>query len=234
MVTVSHLVNHVIMQRPYLEESLSRGIINYAALAEELQYGIESELGKRVNISAIVMALRRHAEKIKKKARKKVFDYDSEVIVKTKMCDVAVLKSQALFRKLKDIYAIVDYSKGDTLNVIHGNYEISIIIGERHLDDLMKILHGEKVINVQKNLVSLAVKYDKEYSYTPGILFTITRLFAWENVNIFELISTLTELNCIISEKDMTRAYAALQNFIKQNKGSKITETIKPEHPVIH
>lgn len=230
MVTISNIVSHLIMQQPYLEDALSRGIINYAGLAEELQSTIESELGKKVNITAIVMALRRHAEKTKKKIKRKVFDYDSEILLKTKLCDVAVLKSQSLFKKLKDLYYIVDYSKGDTLNIIHGNYEIAIIIGEKHLDRLLKFLRGEKVINVQKNLISLAIKYDKEFSYTPGILFTITRLFAWENVNIFELISTLTELNCIISEKDITRAYTVLQNFTKKSK----EQIGKSEHPVIH
>ena len=231
MVTISHVVSHIIVQKPYLDEALSRGIINYAGLAEELQPTIESELGMPVKITAVVMALRRYAEKSKKKIKKKVFDYESEVIVKTKMCDIAVLKSQSLFKKLREIYKLADYSKGDTLNILHGNYEISIIIGEKHIDKLMDLLKDEKIINIQKNLVSLAIKYEKEFSYTPGILFTVTRLFAWENINIFELISTLTELNCIISEKDISRAYSVLQYFTNQGKKAK---SIKQDHPVIH
>ena len=67
MVTVSHIVNHLIMEKPFLEDALARGIINYAGLAEELQPIIETEMDKKVKITAIVMALRRHSEKIKKK-----------------------------------------------------------------------------------------------------------------------------------------------------------------------
>ena len=95
------------------------------------------------------------------KNSQKVFDYDSEILVRTKMCDVAVAKSRLLLEKLKNIYNVVDYSKGDTLNILHGNYELSIIIGEKNLDKLLKFLRGQKILNIQKNLVSLAIKYDK-------------------------------------------------------------------------
>ena len=36
MVTVAHLVEKIVEQKPFVQEALSRGIINNAALAEEL------------------------------------------------------------------------------------------------------------------------------------------------------------------------------------------------------
>jgi len=48
MVTVAHLVEKIIAQKPFLQEALSKGIVNNAALAEELLPEIEKELKKRV------------------------------------------------------------------------------------------------------------------------------------------------------------------------------------------
>ena len=39
---------------------------------------------------------------------------------------------------------------------------------------------------------------------------------AWENINIFEIISTNTELTFIIHKKDAIRAYKSLEKLIQQ------------------
>ncbi len=57
MVTVSHLVEKIVKRKPFLEEALARGILNYVALAETLQPEIEKELKTKVKTSAIMMAL---------------------------------------------------------------------------------------------------------------------------------------------------------------------------------
>ena len=51
MVTVAHLVEKIIAQKPFLQEALSKGIVNNAALAEELLPEIEKELKKQALIN---------------------------------------------------------------------------------------------------------------------------------------------------------------------------------------
>ena len=65
MVTIAHLIEKVIEEKPFLQEALSRGIINNAALAEELKPLIEKEMKKKVKFSAVNMAIRRLSEKLK-------------------------------------------------------------------------------------------------------------------------------------------------------------------------
>ena len=64
MVTVAHLVEKIIERRPFLEEAVARGIVNYAALAEELKPEIDKEMKKDTKPSAIMMAIRRLSEKL--------------------------------------------------------------------------------------------------------------------------------------------------------------------------
>jgi len=216
MVTISHLINKIVSSRPILHDAIEQGIISYGNLAEQLIAEIEEELNKKVKHSAVVMALRRYAEKIQKRPMPK-FDYNSEIIMKTNLCDISVRKSPSLFSKLKKIYQIVNYEKGDVLNVIHGNYEVSIISNMRYLEKIKKELKGEKILNIEKDLVSLSLSFSGDFLHTPGIISTATRKLNWENVNIYELVSTLTELTFIVSKKDSAKGYATLQRLVGEN-----------------
>ena len=66
MVTIAKIVENIINEKPFLQEALSHGIINNAALAYNLIPEIEKELKKKVKFSAVNMAIRRLSEKLEK------------------------------------------------------------------------------------------------------------------------------------------------------------------------
>ena len=201
--------------RPALQDALIEDIVNFASLAERLESRVEAEIGEEVKRSAIVMALRRYAETLKGKTQSTgVFKLSREIMMKTDICDVSILKTPSGYDKIKEVYNLVNYEKGETLNVIHGNQEITVVISQKHLDPLLELLKGEKVMNVERDLVSVSLNLSKDFLYTPGILSLATRKLAWENINIFENISTMSELIFIISQKDAVRAYNAFQEMV--------------------
>ncbi|MBU0535957.1 MAG: ACT domain-containing protein [Nanoarchaeota archaeon] len=215
MPTISHIVEHIVKERPLLQEAIIEDIVNYASVAESIKPEVEKALEKEVKLSAIVMALRRVAETVRRKAPQTKFDYNSEIFMKTQVCDIGVLKSPTFFSKLKHIYSIVDYERGDTLNIIQGNYEVSIISNEKYLDKIKKSLAGEKIVRADKELVIVGMIFPKEYVEHPGVIATITRKLAWNGVNILEVISTFKELNFVVGKNDATKAYNALQELIE-------------------
>jgi len=216
MVTISHVVQKLVNDRVFIQEAMSRGIISHGSLAEQLKPEIEEELGREVKHHAIVMALRRYTETLKESHKKISFDYTSEIIMKTDICDVAVRRSPTLLNKIKEIYDIVDFEKGDILNVIHGRYEVSIVTNERYREKTLGFLKGEKVLNVEKDLVSLTLTYAKDFLHTPGVVFNVVRNIAWENINIFEIVSTNTELTFILHKKDAVAGYKALERLVRK------------------
>lgn len=216
MVTISHVVQKLVNDRVFIQEAMSRGIISHGSLAEQLKPEIEEELGREVKRHAIVMALRRYTEILKERHKKISFDYTSEIIMKTDICDVAVLRSPSLLDKIKEIYDIVEFEKGDILNVIHGRYEVSIVTNERYREKTLGFLKDEKVLNVEKDLISLTLTYSKDFLHTPGVVFNIVRNIAWENINIFEIVSTNTELTLILHKKDAVKGYKALEKLVRR------------------
>ena len=219
MPTISHIVQKIVSERPVLQQALSMNIINFANLADYYKKDIEKEIGKKIENSAIVMAFRRYASKIQEKESKvPEFDYTSEITMKTNLVDMGVVKSTTFFSKLKNIYKIINYEKGDILNIIHGYNEAVIITNDRHKDKILDILKDEKVFNIEKNLVSLSLRFNPEFLHTPGVISNVVRKFAWENINILELVTTSTEMTFIIHKKDVMRAYNLLQDLIDKNK----------------
>ena len=216
MVTISHAVQKIVDKRVFIQESMNKNIISYASLAKQLQPEIQKELEIPVKQHAVEMALRRYADKLQKKHRGISFDYSSDIIMKTQVCDISVLQSPTLLKNLKNFYDIVHLEKGDILNIILGSNEVSIVTNERYKQKFLDILKNEEVLNVEEELVSLTMTFSKDFLYTPGVIFNIIRNIAWDNINIFEIVSTNTELTFIIHKKDAMRGYSALEKLIPQ------------------
>ena len=215
MVTISHVVSKLIDENIYLQEAIGKGIASYGSVAKKLKSDIEEELRKEVAHYAVVAAIRRYAEKMDIKFRDIRFDANtSEVNLKTNVIDINVVKTLGLFDKLKRIYDIIKFEQGDILHIVYGRNSVSIVTNERYKQDILNFLQHEQIFNVEENLVSLSFSISKKLINTPGVLFQIIRNFAWENINIIEVISMDLEITFIVDEKDAVRGYKALGRLI--------------------
>jgi len=217
MVTISHIVNKLVDERIYLHEALSKGIASYGSVAKHLKTEIEKELGKEVEHSAIVTALRRYAEKLTTRFNEVKFNTkSSEVNLKTHIIDINVLKTQELFDKLKRFYDLINFEKGDILHVIYGSTHVAIVTNERYKEKILKLLQNQKIKKIEENLVALSFTVGKERIDKPGVLFKLTRSLAWEDINVVEIISVDLDVTFIVNKKDATKGYNALERLIVQ------------------
>ena len=105
MPTVAHVVEKIIEEKPFLQEALSKGIINNAALADSLKPDIERELKKEVKFSAINMAIRRIGEKLEKTfVEKAKFDSQTDITIKSNLVEITVYKMEDIQLKLKKMH----------------------------------------------------------------------------------------------------------------------------------
>lgn len=219
MVTISHIVCKLIDENIYLQEAIGKGIASYGSVAKQLKPDIEEELKKEVAHYAVVAAIRRYSEKMINKFKEIKFNSNtSEVNLKTNVIDINVSKTPGLFDKLKRIYDVIEFGKGDILHIIYGRNSVSIVTNERYKEKISRFLQYETILEIEENLVSLSFSIGKTLVNVPGVLFQIVRNFAWENINIIEVISIDLEITFIVDEKDALRGYKALERLIsKQN-----------------
>jgi aspartokinase len=203
-------------EKVYLQEAIGKGIASYGSVAKRLKPEIEKELKKEVAHYAVVAAIRRYAERLNKRFEDITFDASSsEVNLKTNIVDITVQKTTCLFDKLKKIYDVIHFDQGDILHIIYGRNTVSIVTNERYREQICRFLQFEKVVEVKENLVALFFSIDKKLVKTPGVLFQILRNFAWESININEIISIDLEMIFVVDEKDAVLGYKALQRLIK-------------------
>ena len=217
MTTISHIVKDILNRQIFLQEAINNEIVSYNKLAHHLKPKIEAELGAEVKYSTIVMAIRRHAEKSKNILQKPKFSYFIETI-KTDILYVSLEESSTLLPKIQTLYSIVDFKKGGILNIIQGNFEITIIINKRYEEELLDILHEEKILERVEDIVSISLTYSNEFLFVPGVIYDVVRLISWENINIIDIITTVTEMSIIIAKKDLMRCYAILGRFAESEK----------------
>ncbi len=213
--SVSEIVKNIIKEQPYLLDAINRGIIHFGNLSAELRPKIELILGKKVTDSSIIMALRRYADEVQKK-------YENngnrrltcEITMKTNICDFNIVKTPKLLEEIPSFYNLVDLGRGDFLNITIGNHEISIVISQKHREKVEKKLKKESIIDQQNELVVLTIVFDGDFYNTPGITYQVLQALAWKNVNILEIISTITELTVVINKDDSIKSYEVLHDLI--------------------
>ncbi len=216
MVTVAHLVEKIIAQKPFLQEALSKGIVNNAALAEELLPEIEKELKKRVKFSAVNMAIRRLSEKLSKSfVATTKFDDNTDISIKSDLVEITVYKGDNIQKKIKLAYDLVDFNQGDILMITQGLHEVMIITNQKHEKKIVKLF--PKIKKRIKNLSSLTVNIPITAIETVGLFYIVTRALNWENINIIDIVSTLTEMTFMVKEEDTAKSFEILKKLIKNN-----------------
>ncbi|HSM63817.1 MAG TPA: hypothetical protein VK833_07770, partial [Gillisia sp.] len=61
MNTITSCVHNMLRHQPFLDDALSKDLLNFSALAEYLQPEVEKQLRKPVKQGSIIMALRRYS-----------------------------------------------------------------------------------------------------------------------------------------------------------------------------
>ena len=215
MVTISHLAEKLISEKPFLQDALYRGIINYRALADDLVPKIEKELGKDVKATTVMMALRRYKDKLEKNYIKDIeFGSGCDLNLQSDIVEISIKRSSTIFTTVPKMFDIVNFKEGGILNFTNGNYDVSLITNQRYKNDLLEILENEKIIDINEDVVALSFKYSKNFRETPGTLHHMIRTLAWENINIIELIETMTETIFILDPDDSLRAFKVLKGLI--------------------
>ena len=220
MVTVAHVVTRILEDMPFLEEALVRDIINYAYLAEMIKPGVEQEMRKQVKRAAIVMAIRRFRETLKSGSVEAmhVNFKESDVTMRSGIFEITVVKDRNTIDLIAKLYEIVNVAKGDLLTITQGLYEITILSNSKYKEAIQRIFARDQTLRVIDGLSSLMVRIPVESADEVGILYVLVKALSWNNVNIVEVVSTLTEEIFIIREDDTAIAFNAIKGLVKENR----------------
>ncbi len=214
MKTVADCVEEILVTQPFLEEALSRRIINFSALAEELQEPIINMLRKPVKTGAIMMALRRynppkdlrHSNNLKS-----ILKNLGDITVRSNLIDFTFKNSSTLFlshsKVLESINTTIFYgfSKG-----IH---ESNLVISMSEKDKIYSQFTDEVMTSTQDNLSAISIALPENNTQVPGLYYQIFKRFAWEGISLHEVISTTNEFSVLVENGTVDKAFSAIKKL---------------------
>lgn len=216
MITVAEEIRKVVTTSPFLEEGLTRGVLNLSALARELKPQVEATLLKDVSESSIVMALKRLGATLTERPARggeELLRASGDLTVRSNLSEFTFLKSDSSLENQKRLLDEVRGRSDTFVTFTQGVFESTIIVSSPLKPTVERIFADETQVSRLDDLSAIVVKFPVEAVSIPGVHYPILRQLAWQEVSIVEVISTYTELTLIIQREQVERAFSTLLGY---------------------
>ena len=219
MKTIASCVQELLVARPFLEEALSRDIINYSALAKDLNQPISDLLRKPVKDGSIMMALRRYTPPTSKKNElnlKQIFKDLGDITVRSNLTDFTFYNSKTLIHNHSKVLAEIDADRQVFYAFTRGIHESNIIVSSTKKNTIESIFEHETQIATQDQLSAISINLPKGNSKIVGLYYQIFKRLAWENVTLYEVVSTTNEFTILVEDHLIDKAFSVIKGLKNQ------------------
>ncbi|AEE19491.1 hypothetical protein [Dokdonia sp. 4H-3-7-5] len=216
MNTISDCVSEIIAQQPYLEEALSQKIINYAALAENLNPQVSQLLKKPVKDGAILMALRRYASPTdtqKSLRLKEVLSTLGDITVRSKLIVFTFQNSGTLIQNHAQILSTIATNTQVFYTFTRGIHESTLISSSSEEENIRNHFETESILGFQDNLSAISIRLPQGNTAVAGLYYQIFKRLAWEGISLQEVISTTNEFIILVEDHLVDRAFSTIKKL---------------------
>lgn len=213
---IGQIVDDLISDSPFLEEAIANDIINTSSLGRMLKPEVEKRLQRKVQIGAIVMAIKRRPPKLSFRITKNIRNFMSklgDVIVRSNLVDYTFENSTGLNscnRKLMD--EIAD-EKEVFCTISQGVYETTLVVSDVLSERIRSIYNYENLLAHKGKLSSITLKLPESNTEISGIYYFLLKNLAWSGINVCEVISTSNEVTFVVNEKNVHKAFSILMDM---------------------
>jgi hypothetical protein len=215
MTTIADTVDETIKHSPLLETALAKRIINLSALARYIKPVVQQKTKKEIKTGAIIMALKRLSTRLRQKESRveKILKNISNLTARSNLVEFTYTSSATFIEAQKKLLSELGGRKDLFCYLSQGVLENTVIVSKELGRKMEKIFQKEKLALKLDNLSAITMKLPEVNVDTPGVYYSILKLFMWEDINIVELFSTYTELTLVFYDKDIESAFSLLKNL---------------------
>ena len=216
MKTIASCVNEILVSRPFLEEALSRDIINFSALAKDLNQIISEMLRKPVKEGAITMALRRYKPPVDVEnigRLKNAFKNLGDITVRSNLSDFTFQNSKTLINSHSKVLEKINNNNQIFYAFTRGIFESNIIISSSEKKSIVEVFKNEKLIGLKDCLTTITLNLPEGNSKIVGLYYQIFKRLAWDNVTLYEVISTTNEFTILVEDHLVDKAFSVIKGL---------------------
>ena len=216
MKTIASCVQDIIVSSPFLEEGLSRQIINFSALAKDLNQPISEMLRKPVKDGAIMMALRRYQQPLNlenSERLKRTFKNLGDITVRSNLSDFTFQNSKTLIHSHSQVLEKISVNHQIFYAFTRGMFESNIIISTSEKESILKAFKNETQIGFQEKLSAISIYLPDGNSKIAGLYYQIFKRLAWENITLYEVVSTTNEFTIVVEDDLVDKAFSVIKRL---------------------
>ncbi len=216
MLSISTKVEQIVAESAFLTEGLGRGLINLSELARQLQPQLQSDLWKPVGQAAVVMALRRVAERLPQHKNGEIVlaQRTGELTTRTELTEFIYRYSDNTYECQRQLLALAEPMRGVFVTVTRGVNEVMVICSRPLTGTVEQVFAGERQLARLENLNAVTLHLNPDTHRTPGIFHAILKKLAWEKINLINMICTYTELTILLEQGQTGAAFSVLSKIV--------------------
>ncbi len=216
MKTIASCVQDIIVSSPFLEEGLSRQIINFSALAKDLNQPISEMLRKPIKDGAIMMALRRYKQPLhleNSKRLKHVFQSLGDITVRSNVSDFTFQNSKSLIHSHSQVLEKISANHQIFYAFTRGMFESNVIISTSEKESILEAFKSETQIGLQDKLSAISIYLPDGNSKVAGLYYQIFKRLAWDNITLYEVVSTTNEFTIVVEDELVDKAFSVIKRL---------------------
>ncbi|SRR5579875_1482649 len=212
--SVTALTRELVENDTALSMVLAENIVNISALARKLESTISARLGKKVNVQAIISALKRIRETLKIEFAKNIEVLKlSSLSVRT---DLAKISIKARKENAETMARLMLKFNESIMQISWSPTAYTIVFDEFLMPSFTSQFKNEDLLEMKNDLAAVIIHSPEKIIETPGCVSTIISKVALSGINIEDVVSTYTYTLLLFKREDASRAFHALNNLISE------------------
>lgn len=213
MIKISTAVeSHVRASEPVFE-ALRMGVLNLSAYAESITPTIERRCHKTVRPGTIVVALSRLQKKITREKALTPHVWIQDLRLKVPLCDITFEKTNDVVSACRQLASQLSSQPG-FLTITEGVNEVTVICSQDSQDMVLSVV-SQAPKALFEDLLGVTVRFDETYLQVPNTIHFLLGRLAVRQINVLEIVSTLTELTFIVRRQDSDAVVKAFSKLMR-------------------
>jgi len=200
-----------------ITRSMQDGLINTRALAKH----IVKEKKLDASLDAVISAIRRYEltkyDDVFGTAHKLLLQ-TINISTRSKLAVLSLQKDADIQQKLPDLFAMIQYIRGDVLRISQANESIKLVFDMKNLTSVLALFPKSKIIHVECDVAEIDMHLHPKMQSTPGILAITATELAMNGINIVESVNCPPEMLMYVKEEDLLKAYNVLYQLCSSQK----------------
>jgi hypothetical protein len=229
-VSVPEAVREILVRNYPVYQCLKMKLVNFHALAEQIQAEVRQMSGRDASINTLVVAIKRFSDTLPNDSgpgASKVLK-DARIALSSGIVDVTIRTPRTQFPAIVKELADAAAGLSEFPNIFPLSNSIKLILQGDDYALVQGELERHGQVTTQPNVARLTLNLSPHAEMTPGISSYITELLFRNGVNILDAFLGYGDIIMVVNDRDGPIAYDVLQREIQGPKPRGKPETSPP------